>query len=68
MAKTELDIIIDENGEIHMDIKGTKGKTCIEIAEEIAQILGRIKTKKPKPEYYEDEVSIKKQIDTETKN
>jgi len=67
MGKTELEIIIDENGEVHLDIKGIKGKGCIAIAEIVAQILGQMKNKQLKPEYYEDEVVIKPQIDAEQK-
>lgn len=66
MAKTELEIIIDENGEVHLDIKGIKGKGCVAIAELIAKLLGEMKSKKHKPEYYEADVHIDTKIDTKT--
>ncbi len=67
MAKTELEIIINENGEVQVDIKGVKGKKCLEIAELIEKIIGEMKSKRHKPEYYETEVHIGTKIDTETK-
>lgn len=67
MSKTELEIIIDENGEVHLDIKGVKGKKCVEIAAMIEKTIGEMKSKKHKPEYYQSEVHISSQIDTETK-
>ncbi|MGQ9817032.1 MAG: DUF2997 domain-containing protein [bacterium] len=65
MPGTELEIIIDENGEVHLDIKGVKGKGCVEIAEMLTKILGEWKSKKHKAEYYETEVHIDTKIDTE---
>ncbi len=67
MQKTELEIIIDENGEVHLDIKGIKGKKCLEIAELVEKVIGEMKDKKHKPEYYETDVSISSKIDTEQK-
>ncbi|MEO0129651.1 MAG: DUF2997 domain-containing protein [candidate division WOR-3 bacterium] len=67
MSKTELEIIIDENGEVHLDIKGAKGKKCVEIAELVEKIIGEMKSKKRKPEFYEADVHISSEIDTEQK-
>lgn len=65
MAKTELEIIIDENGEVHLDVKGIKGKGCMNIAEIIEQIIGKIRDRNNKPEYYEENVVINEQINAE---
>lgn len=65
MAKVELEIIIDEDGEVQVDIKGMKGKKCEEISKYIEEILGEIKNKKKKPEYYEEEVKISSSLKTE---
>ena len=67
MPKTELEIIIDENGDVHLDIKGVKGKNCVAIAEMVEKILGEMKSKKHKPEYYETDVNICSQISTDKK-
>ncbi len=67
MSKTELEIIIDENGEVHLDIKGIKGKKCLEIAEMVEKAIGEMKGKKHKLEYYETDVSISSKIETERK-
>ncbi|MEO0136359.1 MAG: DUF2997 domain-containing protein [candidate division WOR-3 bacterium] len=63
MSKTELEIIIDENGEVHLDIKGVKGKKCVEIAEIVKGIIGEMKSKNHKPEFYEADVHISSEID-----
>ncbi|MEO0206886.1 MAG: DUF2997 domain-containing protein [candidate division WOR-3 bacterium] len=68
MSKTELEIIIDDNGEVHLDIKGARGKKCVEIAELVEKIIGEMKSKKQKPEFYESDVHISSQIDTEEKH
>ncbi len=65
MAKVELEIIIDENGEVLVDVKGMKGKKCEEISNYIEEALGEIKSKKKKPEYYEEEVKISSSVKTE---
>jgi hypothetical protein len=65
MAKSELEIIIDENGDVHVDIKGMKGKKCVAIAEMIQKVICEMKNQKHKPEYYETDVHIDTQIDTE---
>jgi len=68
MAKTELDIIIDEKGEVHVDVKGMKGKGCLTYLKELEKLLGALKTKNLKPDYYEDEVHITSEIKKEEKD
>ncbi|MDI6755231.1 MAG: DUF2997 domain-containing protein [Thermodesulfobacteriota bacterium] len=62
MAKQELEIIIDENGEIQMDIKGMKGKKCLDFAQMVAKAVGELKDKKVKPEFYQQEVELSKDL------
>ena len=53
MAKHIIKIIIDEESNVEYDIKGIKGKGCIEITEEIDKLSGKIVTKKKTSEYYQ---------------
>lgn len=62
MSKEEIEIVIDENGEVKLETKGIKGKKCEEIALVMEKVLGRIKKKERKPEYYEKDVSIADEI------
>ncbi len=63
MGKTELNIVIDENGTVSCEVKGIKGKGCIKIMEMVEQILGKAKTKKFTSEYYELEAQIKETVE-----
>ena len=63
MAKrTEIDIEIDENGEVKIDIKGIKGKGCLEYAEIIEKVLGPGRDRELTSEYYEENVNITGEI------
>lgn len=66
MAKTELNIMIDKDGTVSCEIKGTKGKACTKIMQMIEQILGNAKSKKYTQEYYEEEVVISDTVKTKT--
>jgi len=51
-----------ENGTVKMGVKGAKGKECLDITKDFEKVLGVVKERKVKPEYYESNVSIKQQI------
>jgi len=59
MAKRhELEIIILPSGEVQVDVKGLKGKACLEPMQIFEQTIGRIKTKRLTAEYYTPEPSV----------
>lgn len=62
MAKHELEVVIDETGEVHLETKGMKGKRCLEVAQQVAAAVGEIKDKQLKPEYYQQETDITGQV------
>lgn len=62
MKREEVEIIINENGEIKIETKGIKGKRCEEMALSLEKVLGKIIKKERKPEYYEKEISIVNEI------
>jgi hypothetical protein len=51
--KEELEILIDETGNIIMHVHGVKGKSCVKQAEEIANNVGRIINQSYTSEYYD---------------
>jgi hypothetical protein len=66
-AKHELEIEISPSGEVHVHVKGVKGKKCLNYVE-IFNTLGKVKEQKVTSEYYEPEpkVGIFDQIKTHT--
>lgn len=53
--KEEFEITIGPNGEIQIEVKGAKGKSCVELTAFLEQALGEVKSRDLKPEYYQQE-------------
>jgi hypothetical protein len=53
--KEEFEITIGPNGEIQIEVKGAKGKSCVELTAFLEQALGEVKSKDFKPEYHQQE-------------
>lgn len=51
--KEEIEIEIDHTGKVKLHIIGIKGKTCVQKAQEIAQLIGRIEDMNFTTEYYQ---------------
>ena len=47
----ELEIVIDEQGNVQIDVKGAKGKQCLDLTKDIEQMLGVVLERKKKPEW-----------------
>ncbi len=56
MAQHEVEITISKTGEVKVHIKGVKGRACLEYAEWLSNIVGKVKDQKLTSEYYEPEV------------
>lgn len=56
-AKHELEIVIDATGEVHVHVKGAKGKKCLEYVELFNQV-GVVKDQKLTGEFYEPESNV----------
>ena len=65
MAQHDVEIIITKSGEVKVHVKGVKGKGCMEYAEWLAEIVGKIKDKQLTSEYYEPETKAKIQLRTQ---
>lgn len=53
--KHDLEIIITSDGQIHMEVKGTKGPACLTTLKKITDKLGEMKSQEIRPEYYEQQ-------------
>ena len=60
----ELEIVIDEEGEVKIMVHGIKGKKCIEFSKFLEDSIGEVKERRKTSEFYEKEV----QYTTYTKN
>ena len=65
-VKVQIDVTIDENGEIKMKTHGFKGKTCIEELKSFEKALGPMSDVKKSSEFYEKETS-KSKVGSQTK-
>jgi DUF2997 family protein len=54
----EIEIEIDPSGKVTMRTKGIKGPACMDLAELMAQIVGREESREKTAEYYESSVQI----------
>lgn len=56
MAKmVEIEVEVTASGEVHLQVKGTKGKTCLDLAKPLEEALGVVEERKLTSEYYESE-------------
>lgn len=56
--KEEIEILIDETGEIIIHVRGVKGKSCVKRAEEVANNVGRIVNQSYTTEYYDPDPKV----------
>lgn len=56
MAQHEVEITISKTGEVKVHVKGVKGKACMEYAEWLSKVVGKVKDQKLTSEYYEPEI------------
>jgi hypothetical protein len=59
MAQHEVDIEITKEGEVKVHIKGAKGKACLEYAQWLTELVGKVKDQQLTSEYYEPEVKTR---------
>jgi len=59
MPRHEVEISISKTGEVRVHVKGVKGKACLEYAEWLAQVVGKMKNKQLTSEYYEPEAKTR---------
>jgi hypothetical protein len=69
VAQHEVEIVISKNGEVKVHIKGVKGKGCLEYAEWLTEIVGKVKDRQLTSEYYEPDtkatIKLRQELKTE---
>jgi len=48
----ELEIVITPSGEVQVEVKGLKGKACLEPIKLFEETIGRVKSRRLTAEYY----------------
>ncbi len=61
--KLEIDFTIDDDGNVSFEVKGVKGKKCLEITKEIEEALGVVVNREHTGEYYQQEVELKSHVE-----
>ncbi len=59
MAQEEIEIEISPSGKVTARTKGYKGTSCLDVADLLAQIIGREESRELTSEYYEIETKVK---------
>ena len=52
MPKKEIEFLIDENGNVQIDVKNIHGPTCIKETMDLEKKLGIVESREKKPEYH----------------
>jgi hypothetical protein len=68
MTQHDIEITISKTGEVRVHVKGAKGKSCMEYAKWLAQIIGTVKDQKLTSEYYEPEEKNRISLQQELRN
>ena len=55
MAQHEVEISISKTGEVKVHVKGAKGRVCLEYAQWLTQVIGKVKSQQMTSELYEPE-------------
>ncbi|MHC4831509.1 MAG: DUF2997 domain-containing protein [Planctomycetota bacterium] len=55
--KHEIEITIDDDGNVSFEVKGVKGKKCLEITKDLEEALGMVKSREHTGDYYQTDVS-----------
>jgi len=60
MTKVEIEVVIDEEGQATLHVKGAKGKTCTELTADVEKALGRVTKRTPTREAREAPLQVKR--------
>jgi hypothetical protein len=63
MPQREFDILISPKGEVELQVKGYKGKTCLEAMRLFEQIVGELKSQNVTSEFYEPDEVVQYRLD-----
>lgn len=52
MARPDIDIVIDEDGMLHLEVNGCEGASCEALTDILLQKMGTVEEVNRKPEFY----------------
>ena len=55
MGLEEIEIVIDENGDVSFDVRGVKGKGCADLTKKLDDALGKVTRRKHQADYFHRE-------------
>ena len=61
--KHEIEIDIDPNGNVSFQVKGVKGKKCLELTKEFEELLGIVVKRDKTTEFYQTETQLSQQVE-----
>ncbi|MEM6445427.1 MAG: DUF2997 domain-containing protein [Cyanobacteria bacterium J06642_2] len=61
MALETLEYVIHADGRVEEVVKGIKGKDCLELTQDIEDKLGRVVSRKPTDEQYQQNQTLRQQ-------
>lgn len=59
MSQPEFEISIQPNGQVKVLVKGVSGRTCLNYADMIAEIVGKEVQRELTSEYYEQDTGVR---------
>jgi hypothetical protein len=59
MAQHDVEIVIARTGEVKVHVQGAKGKACLEYAQWLTKVIGKVKDQQMTSEFYEPEVKAR---------
>jgi hypothetical protein len=63
MSQEEIEIEVDKNGRVTIRTLGIKGKRCLDVAEALAEIIGKEQERTITSEFYESEIQVQNRIE-----
>jgi len=61
--KHEIDIKIDDDGNVTFQVKGVKGKECLAITKDFEEALGIVASREKTSEFYQTETQTTTQVE-----
>ncbi|MGA8890783.1 MAG: DUF2997 domain-containing protein [Anaeromyxobacteraceae bacterium] len=57
--KIEIELLFTPDGEVRLETRGLKGKTCMEETESLERAIGTVKDREKTSEYYQQHTAVK---------
>jgi hypothetical protein len=64
----EIEVKISNDGKVELGVVGAKGRSCLDVTEQIEKLLGEMQSRQLCSEYYEMPSEAKTRLQTERQN